>query len=129
MHILCSGLIIYAPSPRSHNIEPTSGSRVGASACAAPLTPDPPPPLNPFLLSNPPAAGDTLSGLYVSSQGQAEVTTFVYLALGANVTTFDTGMAANEFVLTGCAGAMGKKCDFSKAALPEAFYGDHRRGL
>ena len=66
-------------------------------------------------------AGDTLDGLYISNPGQSQITEFVYLAFGKNITTFDAGMtaAASEFVLIGCNGAVGKKCNFSKASLPE----------
>jgi len=63
--------------------------------------------------------GQSLVGLYVTSQGQDAMTNFAYLGFGNQVTTFDQGMGQYEFALTACRDTT--VCDFSNAAQPEPF--------
>lgn len=66
-------------------------------------------------------AGDVLTGIYTSTNGQSQVTKILNLALSkpaGDVITFDGGMDALEFTLISCAGGKAP-CDFSKADLPE----------
>lgn len=62
-------------------------------------------------------AGATLVGMYATSAGQEGLTEYAYIGFGPNVETFDEGMAAIEFSLTGCTNTA--YCNFSAAAQPE----------